>query len=131
MKRTHIHFAAQPSHLRLNKWASVLLRLDLSAALSAGHEFGLSTNGVLLTEGPLPVIFMSLVREDELPPEWSRTARSADKAPKDAEAGAVLAAGAETGAARTVLVPAAGIPPETGDKPAVVQPPVMQPSASK
>ncbi|GLC38620.1 hypothetical protein PLESTM_000754600 [Pleodorina starrii] len=30
MKRTHIHFATEPHHMRKNKWAEVYLRLDLA-----------------------------------------------------------------------------------------------------
>lgn len=33
MSRTHVHFATEPRHLRRNAWASVLLRLDVPAAM--------------------------------------------------------------------------------------------------
>lgn len=75
MSRSHIHFAVQPSHVRTNAWARVLLRLDLHAALAAGHAFGLSSNGVLLTEGPLPVALVCRVEEEQLPEEWTRKVR--------------------------------------------------------
>ncbi|PNW85575.1 hypothetical protein CHLRE_03g193250v5 [Chlamydomonas reinhardtii] len=70
MKRTHVHFATAPHHLRNNKWAEVYLRLDLQAALDAGLQFGLSSNGVLLCEGPVPVALVKRVELDELPEEW-------------------------------------------------------------
>jgi hypothetical protein len=38
MKRTHVHFATAPHHLRRNTWADVLLRLDLKAGVGAGYE---------------------------------------------------------------------------------------------
>eukprot|EP00775_Hariotina_reticulata_P004669 gene4669-4922_t len=58
MQRTHIHFATQPDLLRNNRWAAVKLKLKLAEALAAGRQFFLSTNNVLLTEGPLPVEFV-------------------------------------------------------------------------
>ncbi|KAG2433476.1 hypothetical protein HYH02_012594 [Chlamydomonas schloesseri] len=70
MKRTHVHFATAPHHLRVNKWAEVYLRLDLQAALDSGLQFGLSSNGVLLCEGPVPVALVKQVALDELPQEW-------------------------------------------------------------
>ncbi|GAX84872.1 hypothetical protein CEUSTIGMA_g12293.t1 [Chlamydomonas eustigma] len=73
MARTHIHFATEPEQLRGNKWVAVALRLDLQAALASGHAFGLSSNGVLLCEGPLPVRFVAeLLPEDVngLPEQW-------------------------------------------------------------
>lgn len=39
-------------------------------ALQAGHPFATSTNGVLLTPGPLPVRFVRLVSPDDMPPDW-------------------------------------------------------------
>jgi RNA:NAD 2'-phosphotransferase (TPT1/KptA family) len=39
MSRTHIHFATEPHHQRTNNWATVLLLLDLRAAIQAGLEF--------------------------------------------------------------------------------------------
>lgn len=33
MKRTHVHFATAPHHLRNNKWAEVYLRLDLQVRM--------------------------------------------------------------------------------------------------
>ncbi|KXZ44296.1 hypothetical protein GPECTOR_70g527 [Gonium pectorale] len=72
MKRTHIHFATQPHHMRKNKWAEVFLRLDVQAALEAGHKLSMSSNGVLLCEGPMPVELVSKVELDDLPEGWSR-----------------------------------------------------------
>ncbi|PNH05718.1 hypothetical protein TSOC_008020 [Tetrabaena socialis] len=77
MQRTHIHFATQPGQLRKNTWAQVFLRLELQAALAQGLKFGLSTNGVLLCEGPVPVSLVRQVELGELPDEWHRTANSA------------------------------------------------------
>eukprot|EP00877_Chromochloris_zofingiensis_P013551 jgi/Chrzof1/844/Cz01g31040.t1 len=71
MARTHIHFATEPHHLRRNKWANVLLRLHLKDALAAGHKFYLSTNHVLLCEGPLPVQYVTAVDMQQLPEDWS------------------------------------------------------------
>ncbi|GFR40809.1 hypothetical protein Agub_g1428 [Astrephomene gubernaculifera] len=70
MKRTHIHFATQPHHLRKNKWAEVLLRLDLEAAMAQGLKFFLSSNGVLLCEGPVPVDVVRKVELEDLPEDW-------------------------------------------------------------
>lgn len=44
--------------VRRNAWVTVWLRLDLKAALLAGHIFYQAVNGVLLTEGPLPLAFV-------------------------------------------------------------------------
>lgn len=38
MSRTHVHFATEPRHLRRNAWASVLLRLDLAAAMAVRRQ---------------------------------------------------------------------------------------------
>ncbi|KAL6764085.1 KptA family-domain-containing protein [Haematococcus lacustris] len=76
MGRTHIHFATLPGHMRTNSWAQVLLRLDLQAALATGLQFGLSTNQVLLCEGPLPTSLLALVTREELPPEWQSGIKS-------------------------------------------------------
>ena len=76
MSRTHIHFATRPNMMRRNKWASVWLMLDLQGAMEAGHSFHLATNQVLLTEGPLPLIFvdrLDLERIESLPEEWRST----------------------------------------------------------
>ncbi len=40
------------------------------AALSQGHAFFTSTNGVLLCEGPLPCSLVREVDASELPEEW-------------------------------------------------------------
>jgi hypothetical protein len=39
-------------------------------ALEAGHQFATSSNGVLLTPGPLPVRFVRLVQTADMPPDW-------------------------------------------------------------
>jgi hypothetical protein len=39
MGRTHIHFATAAHHQRANRWATVLLLLDLPAAMAEGLEF--------------------------------------------------------------------------------------------
>ncbi|KAL4448973.1 hypothetical protein ABPG77_007690 [Micractinium sp. CCAP 211/92] len=70
MSRTHVHFATEPRHLRRNAWASVLLRLDLPAAMAAGYEFYCAANGVLLCPGPLPVQFVQRVERGTLPDGW-------------------------------------------------------------
>lgn len=70
MSRSHIHFATQPRHLRMEDWASVLLRLDLRGAIDEGIEFWLSANKVLLSEGPIPLKYLSEVEVKELPQEW-------------------------------------------------------------
>jgi RNA 2'-phosphotransferase, Tpt1 / KptA family len=68
MSRTHIHFATAAGHLRRNSWVAVALQLDLPAALAAGHTFFRAANGVLLTEGPLPVSFVRQVAPEDI--EW-------------------------------------------------------------
>ncbi|KAL4422693.1 hypothetical protein ABPG75_008890 [Micractinium tetrahymenae] len=70
MSRTHIHFATQPRHLRRNAWATVLLRLDVTAAMAAGQEFFTAANGVLLCPGPLPVQFVQRVERRALSEGW-------------------------------------------------------------
>jgi 2'-phosphotransferase len=45
--------------------------LLLQDALSAGHTFALSANGVLLCEGPLPVQYVREVSAQELQQLWS------------------------------------------------------------
>eukprot|EP00208_Stichococcus_sp_RCC1054_P000249 CAMPEP_0206146498 /NCGR_PEP_ID=MMETSP1473-20131121/30502_1 /ASSEMBLY_ACC=CAM_ASM_001109 /TAXON_ID=1461547 /ORGANISM="Stichococcus sp, Strain RCC1054" /LENGTH=234 /DNA_ID=CAMNT_0053543069 /DNA_START=310 /DNA_END=1014 /DNA_ORIENTATION=+ len=57
MHRTHIHFATAPALLRPG--CSTALVLDLPAAMAAGHSFHRAANGVLLTEGPMPIIFVA------------------------------------------------------------------------
>lgn len=91
MQRTHIHFATAPHHLRKNKWAELYLKLNLAGALAAGHTFFLSSNGVLLTEGPLPIAF---VEQLERPPaEWREGAPATAAAAAAAAAIASLPAG--------------------------------------
>jgi 2'-phosphotransferase len=70
MSRCHIHFATRPQHLRNNQWANVFLLLKLQEALNAGHILLLSTNGVLLCEGPLPVQYIQRVSYNDLQTLW-------------------------------------------------------------
>lgn len=70
MGRCHIHFATLPQHLRRNQWANVFLLLDLKRALNDGYIFMLSTNDVLLCEGPLPVQYVQYVSYEDLPMLW-------------------------------------------------------------
>ena len=65
--RTLIHFATQRRHLRNNKKIKIFLLLNLQEAQDADHVFMLSTNGVLLCEGPLPVQFVQSVKYEDLP----------------------------------------------------------------
>lgn len=44
----------------------------LQEAMTAGHSFHLSTNGVLLCEGPLPISLMEEVQLTELPDAWQQ-----------------------------------------------------------
>jgi RNA:NAD 2'-phosphotransferase (TPT1/KptA family) len=43
----------------------------LQDALDAGHKFFLSSNNVLLCEGPLPVQFVEQLQQQELQKIWS------------------------------------------------------------
>lgn len=61
MGRTHIHFATHVDLARKNKWANCFLRLRLAEALADGYEVSVSTNGVVLCEGPLPVRYVEEV----------------------------------------------------------------------
>lgn len=63
MGRTHIHFATKPSLARTNRWASCFLKLDVERALEDGVPLQLSSNGVLLVEGPLPVKYVAQVAQ--------------------------------------------------------------------
>lgn len=63
MGRTHIHFATKPALARTNKWANCYLQLDVKQALDDGILLQLSSNGVLLVEGPLPVKYVAPVVE--------------------------------------------------------------------
>jgi hypothetical protein len=101
MERTHIHFATVAHHMRSNKWANVLLRLDLKVpvapprllapgpvrpltaswhclqvAMDAGHQFYLSSNQVLLCEGPLAASHVTQVALEELPLDWREALQS-------------------------------------------------------
>ena len=66
MARTHIHFASELHHMRTNTWAVVFLKLNLAKALQQGFTFWRSTNGVVLTEGPIPVKLLTPVSREEL-----------------------------------------------------------------
>ena len=66
MARTHIHFASEARQMRANTWANVLLKLDLEKALQEGYKFFRSSNGVVLTEGPIPVKLLMPVTKDEV-----------------------------------------------------------------
>lgn len=70
MSRDHVHFATRPELLRSNSWATVVLRLDVAAALAAGLPMALSANGVLLSPGPVPVALVHRTRREDLPEEW-------------------------------------------------------------
>lgn len=52
--------------MRTNAWANVLLKLNLEKALKEGYKFFRSSNGVVLTEGPIPVKLLIPVTKDEL-----------------------------------------------------------------
>ncbi|WIA12668.1 hypothetical protein OEZ85_006312 [Tetradesmus obliquus] len=80
MSRSHIHFATQPQLLRANSWASVMLRLKLQEALDAGHAFFLSSNGVLLCEGPLPVCFVEQLQQQQAEQLWPGAGPGGDRA---------------------------------------------------
>ena len=70
MSRTNIHFATRPVQLRKNHWANVYLLLKLRDALNDGYTFMLSSNNVLLCEGPLPLQYVQHVRFEDLSSEW-------------------------------------------------------------
>lgn len=59
MARTHIHFATKPVLARTNKWANTYLQLNVQQALDDGVPLYLSSNEVLLVEGPLPVKYVT------------------------------------------------------------------------
>lgn len=52
--------------MRANAWANVLLKLDLEKALKEGYKFFRSSNGVILTEGPISVKLLMPVTKDEV-----------------------------------------------------------------
>lgn len=70
MRREYIHFAIEQKHVRSNNNTTVFLRLKLKEAQNAGHVFMLSTNGVLLCKGPLPVEFVNCVKYEDLLAYW-------------------------------------------------------------
>jgi RNA:NAD 2'-phosphotransferase (TPT1/KptA family) len=47
--------------------------LLLQDAIDAGHSFFMSSNGVLLCEGPLPVQFVEQLQQQDLEQLWSST----------------------------------------------------------
>jgi hypothetical protein len=53
------------------------------AALEQGLQFGLSSNGVLLCEGPVPVSLVTRVERAQLPSEWQAAAPPTKKAKAD------------------------------------------------
>ena len=63
MKRTHIHFASKQTLGRKNSWANCFLKLDIESALADGVALYLSTNGVVLCEGPLAVKYVREVTD--------------------------------------------------------------------
>ena len=63
MSRTHIHFATTRALARANRWATVCIRLRLHEALADGIPMFLSSNGVLLIEGPLPVKYLEVISD--------------------------------------------------------------------
>lgn len=70
MNRTMIHFAPEPKHVRADEWAQVLLKVDLRRAVEARIKFGKAANGVVLTEGPVPLDYVQRVWPEELPLHW-------------------------------------------------------------
>jgi 2'-phosphotransferase len=68
MNRTHIHFASRAELARKNKWADCYLRLRMREALKDGIELYMSTNGVVLCEGPLPIRYIEEVAGFESTP---------------------------------------------------------------
>jgi 2'-phosphotransferase len=72
MNRTHVHFASEPRHLRQDERAQVLLKVDLGGAIEHGVEFCKASNGVVLTEGPVPARFLQPVNWGDLPREWRK-----------------------------------------------------------
>lgn len=63
MKRTHIHFAPSATLGRKNSWATCFLRLKAAEALADGYQLFVSTNGVVLCEGPLPIKYVEEVAD--------------------------------------------------------------------
>ena len=63
MARTHIHFATKRVLARTNTWADCFLQLDVEQAVADGISLYMSTNGVLLCEGPLPVNYVKQIEE--------------------------------------------------------------------
>eukprot|EP00892_Ulva_mutabilis_P002765 jgi/Ulvmu1/1248/UM109_0046.1 len=61
MARTHIHFATKPVLARKNKWANTYLRLNVQQTIDDGVPLYLSSNEVLLVEGPLPIKYVTEV----------------------------------------------------------------------
>jgi hypothetical protein len=53
-----------------------LIAQQLQAALQDGYQFALSTNQVLLCEGPLPAKYVTQIQRTQLPQEWLQAAES-------------------------------------------------------
>lgn len=66
--RMAIHFATKIGQCRTNR--EIFLFLDFEAAREAHYVFTLSSNNVLLCEGPLPVEFVNCVKYEDLPAYW-------------------------------------------------------------
>ncbi len=64
--------------VRRNAWVTVWLQLDLKAALLAGHTFYKAANGVLLTEGPLPLAFVTRI-DDPGAVDWGGGAAATNR----------------------------------------------------
>lgn len=54
--------ALASSRRRADDWACVLLSVDLRAAIAAGVPFCRAANGVVLSEGPIPLKFVQRVK---------------------------------------------------------------------
>jgi 2'-phosphotransferase len=63
MSRTHIHFASRPNAISgFRSDSSVLIHVDMGAAMADGIEFFISENQVILSQGPIdPKYFKRIV----------------------------------------------------------------------
>lgn len=66
----HLHRANNKVFVHSSPTAVCLSLPYPQAALNAGHRFFLSTNQVLLVEGPLQTQFIKRVNWEELPEAW-------------------------------------------------------------
>jgi RNA:NAD 2'-phosphotransferase (TPT1/KptA family) len=66
MKRNSIHFATVIEHLTNKNKKTSFLKLKLDEALDAGHKFMLSSNNVLLCEGPLSVNYLKVISYNDV-----------------------------------------------------------------